>query len=82
MKRVNTVLAGKARATRTITGKTRFIQGTCQAVCSANIRCMSMHRWTAVSFNGPRGSGNDFAAGMTAASRLTQDAFDRACDPR
>jgi hypothetical protein len=53
---VKAVLLGRARATFKIAGATRLIHGTCQGVGSANICCISMHRWMAVSVRGPWGS--------------------------
>ncbi len=44
-KRVNTVRCGWRCAISWICGETSFIHGTCQGVSSANIRCISMHKW-------------------------------------
>jgi hypothetical protein len=53
MKRVNTVLSGCSEVIATMFGRTRFSQGIFHSVLSANIRCMSTQRCTALSPGDP-----------------------------
>ena len=70
MKRVKIVCSAWRSAMRATTGKTRFIQGVCQGVSSANRFCMSMQRCTVRSLERAEGKGARVShAALTAVRR-------------
>src|SRR5690349_16993129 len=60
MKRVKMVCDGRASVIAMMLGRTRGNHGICHSVDSANMRCMSTHRWIAFSETGPKRSSSLF----------------------